>query len=136
MPARILVVDDDEVSLQFTSYVLKRSGHTVLQARHGAEGLATAGLEMPDIVLTDMQMAGMGGAELCRALRADERLAAIPLVAVTAYAMVGAEEEVLAHGFDGYIPKPFQLETFVREVETHLPPALRTLLQPVPSPEG
>jgi CheY-like chemotaxis protein len=126
VPARILVVDDTEISLQLSAYVLRRSGHAVLLARDGREALGVAASELPDIVLTDLQMGGMGGAQLCRELAVDPRLAGIPRVAVTAYAMVGAAEEVLAQGFHGYIPKPIEIDTFVGQVEEFLPDELRT----------
>jgi two-component system cell cycle response regulator DivK len=126
VPARILVVDDTEISLQLTSYVLRRSGHAVLLARDGHEALGLAASELPDLILTDLQMSGMGGTQLCRALTCDARLAGIPRVAVTAYAMVGTAEEVLAQGFHGYIPKPIEVDTFVRQIEEFLPAELRT----------
>src|SRR2546430_2714688 len=106
MPARILLVDDTEISLQLAVYVLKRAGHALLVASDGREALAIASAEVPDIILTDLQMGGMNGTQLCRALIENARLSAIPRIAVTAYALVGAPEEVLSQGFNGYIAKP------------------------------
>jgi two-component system, cell cycle response regulator DivK len=117
--ARILVVDDHEVVLQFTSYVLRHSGHTVLLARDGREGLAVAARELPDLILSDLWMGGMGGAELSRALAADSGLAGIPRVALT------GDPSAAAADFQGCIVKPIDRTTFVRQVEAFLPECLR-----------
>lgn len=66
--------------------------------------------ERPDLVICDVQLAGLDGYEIARQLRADEGLSGIPLVAVTAYAMVGDRDHLLAGGFDGYISKPIAFE--------------------------
>jgi len=121
MPARILLVDDTPVSLQLAAYILKRSGHVVLVARDGREALAVASAEVPDLILSDLHMAGMGGAQLCQALMADARLVAVPRIALTGHAHIGAAEEMLASGFHGYIAKPIDVGTFVQEVEGFLP---------------
>jgi CheY-like chemotaxis protein len=119
MAARILVVDDHEVVLQFTSYVLRHSGHTVLLARSGREGLAVAARERPDLILSDLRMGGMSGAELSRALAADSGVAGIPRVALT------GDPSAATADFQGCIVKPIDRTTFVQQVEAFLPDGLR-----------
>ncbi len=123
MGARVLVVDDQRENLELMMYLLQAFGHETFAAADGEEGVAAATELRPDIVVMDLQMPKMSGFEAAAVLKADPALRAIPLVAVTAYAMVGDREKVMAAGFDGYITKPIEPETFVREVEAHLAPA-------------
>ncbi len=122
MSARILYIEDNEQNLYLVSFMLRAAGHTVLQAMSGPEGIALARQEMPDLILLDIQLPGMDGHEIARHLRANPELKAIPIVAVTSYAMVGDKEAALAAGCDGYIEKPINPETFLGQVEAHLNP--------------
>ena len=79
-------------------------------------------MHRPDLILLDIQLPGMDGHEVARALRADQSFAHTPIVAVTSYAMVGDRERCLAAGCDGYIEKPINPDTFVAEIEAHLNP--------------
>jgi CheY-like chemotaxis protein len=119
--ARVLVVEDNPDNLDLMTYLLSAFGHEVLTARDGAEGVATVEREQPDLVVMDLQMPVMDGYEAAGVIKANPATAAIPLVAVTAYAMVGDRETVMAAGFDGYLTKPIDAETFVRDLERHLP---------------
>ncbi len=126
MGARVLVVDDQRENLELMTYLLQAFGHETFAAGDGAEGVAAAAELRPDVIVMDLQMPKMDGLEAAAVLKADPELRAIPLLAVTAYAMVGDREKVMAAGFDGYITKPIEPETFVRDVEAHLaaaPPA-------------
>jgi two-component system, cell cycle response regulator len=129
MNARILVVEDNEENLDLMTYLLKAFGHTVLTARDGGEGLEAARRELPDLILCDLQMPKVDGFEVIRKLRLDPRLAKHAVVAITAYAMRGDRDRVLAAGFDGYIAKPIVPEEFVGQVERFLRP------RDVPSPK-
>src|SRR5579864_295931 len=113
MPARILLIEDDEASLELLKYVLSAFGHTLFEARDGEQGLEAARRELPDLILTDLQMPKMDGYGVVRALRKDPRFQDRPIVAVTAFAMRDDREQVLASGFDGYISKPIVPEEFV-----------------------
>jgi CheY-like chemotaxis protein len=117
--ARILIIEDNPANLELMVYLLKAFGHVPVTARDGAEGLALAG-ERPDLILCDIQLPDVDGWELARRMRADPALAAVPLVAVTALAMVGDRDRVLQAGFDGYLSKPIEPETFVSSVESFL----------------
>lgn len=117
--ARILVVEDNATNLQLMLYVLKAFGHTTASAMDGLTGLETLGRERFDLVLCDVLMPGIDGFEFARRYKADGVNAA-PLVAVTALAMVGDKERLLAAGFDGYISKPIDPETFHANIEEYL----------------
>ena len=123
MCARILVIEDNPTNLELMDYLLKSSGHEVLAALDGAVGLALAQAKTPDLIICDIQLPEMDGFEVARRLKSDDRLRSIPLVAVTAYAMVGDRERMLAAGFDHYASKPIDPQVFVAQMEALLRPA-------------
>lgn len=120
--ALILVVEDNPVNLELMTYLLQAHGHRTLAAHDGIEGLAMARDARPDLVICDLQMPGLDGFGVAAALRADPVLGRLPLVAVTAAAMVGDRERALAAGFDAHIAKPIDAEAFVRQLEPYLRP--------------
>ena len=120
MGARILLVEDHTESLELMAYLLTAFGHAVFTARNGEAGLSLAERERPDLVLCDVNLPGIDGCEMARRFKADSVLRDTPLVAVTAFAMVGDRERILATGFDGYLPKPIEPEAFVSQVEAFL----------------
>ena len=119
MEMRILVIEDNPTNLDLMSYLLKAFGHTVLTAMDGELGLGTIRREAPDLVVCDVQIPKLSGYQVAQRLKNHPALRKIPLIAVTALAMVGDRDKLLAAGFDGYIPKPINPETFVPEVETY-----------------
>lgn len=121
--ARILLIEDNEINLELTSFLLQAAGHQILSAADGASGLALARRERPDLVLCDIQLPELDGHAVAAALRADPVLGGVPLVAVTAAAMVGDRERALAAGFDAHVSKPIDPRSFVGLVESFLPPA-------------
>jgi len=128
---RVLIIEDNPTNLQLMVYLLTSLGHRALEAHEGAEGIEIAQREKPDLILLDIHMPRMDGYEVARQLRAHPHCSQIPLVAVTALAMVGDRERILAAGFDGYIPKPLDPERFPGQVNAYLdvevranPPAL------------
>lgn len=125
MTTRILILEDNPANLELMRYLLGAFGYTALYARNGKDGLAMVQRERPDLILCDVQMPEMGGYEVVRQLKDTPELSAIPVIAVTAYAMVGDREKMLAAGFDGYISKPIMPETFIEEMEAFLPRELR-----------
>ena len=92
--------------------LLELHGFRPVEAESGEEGVAAARKEVPALVLMDIQLPGMDGETALRELRADPHTALIPVVAVTAYAMRGDEERLLAAGFDAYLAKPIDTRTF------------------------
>ncbi len=121
----ILVIEDHVDNLELMSYLLRAFGYSTVAAVDGITGLDMARSENMDLILCDIQLPGIDGLEVARRLKRDARLRPVPLVAITALAMVGDRERVLAAGFDGYIPKPISPETFVSSVEAFLKPGAR-----------
>jgi two-component system cell cycle response regulator len=122
MPIRILIIEDHFDNLELMAYLLKAFGYATLAARDGLEGLKLAERELPEVIICDIQLPGIDGFEVAKRLKNDARLREIPLVGITALAMVGDRDRVLQAGFDGYIPKPIAPETFVNDIEAFLKP--------------
>jgi two-component system cell cycle response regulator len=125
MPGRILIIEDHADNLELMNYLLKAFGHTTVAAGDGLCGLEMAQHGKADLIICDIQLPGIDGYEIAKRLKQDPQLRAIPLVGITALAMVGDRERVLAAGFDGYIAKPIMPETFVHDVESFLTPEQR-----------
>jgi two-component system cell cycle response regulator len=102
------------------AYLLNAFGHEAVEAHEGAEGIEKARREKPDLILLDIHMPRMDGYEVTRVLSADPQCSQIPIVAVTALAMVGDRERILASGFSGYIAKPLDPEAFSAQVQGFL----------------
>lgn len=117
---RILVIEDNPTNLELMTYLLTAFGHTVTTATNGEEGVDIALKSVPDLILCDLAMPVLDGFGVARRLKADRRLDGVPLIAVTASAMVGDRDKVINSGFDGYITKPITPETFVAEVASYL----------------
>jgi two-component system cell cycle response regulator DivK len=116
---RILVVEDNEKNMKLFRDVLGASGFRTLEATTGGEAVDMASEHTPDLVLMDIQLPDLGGVHALQRLRADERTAAIPVLAVTAQAMRGDRERFLAEGFDGYVSKPVNVRELVGIVRQH-----------------
>jgi CheY-like chemotaxis protein len=123
--ASILVVEDNDANIELTDFLLKASGYVPVLAQSGAEGVRLATELRPDLILMDIQMPGMDGYEATAAIKRQAELEACPVVAVTAFAMVGDQDRIMSRGFAGYISKPIEAETFVAQVEAYLPAPLR-----------
>jgi two-component system cell cycle response regulator len=130
MPAHILIVEDNPENLALMTYLLEAFGHTVLKAMDGEEGVQLAAREKPDLILCDLQLPKLDGFEVADRIRKSPQLSHIPLVAVTAYAMRGDHDRVLAAGFKGYISKPIVPEEFVSQAEEFLRADLHSGTQP------
>jgi CheY-like chemotaxis protein len=127
MTTRILIVEDNQTNFALMEYLLHAFGYEVLAARDGEQGISVAKRDLPDLILMDLQLPGISGFEAAARIRDASRHARVPIIAVTAFAMVGDRERVLAEGFDGYISKPITPETFVSEIEAYLPPERRAV---------
>ena len=117
---RILVVEDNPMNLELVRDILTAEGYEVLEAADGATGVAIATLERPALILMDLQLPRLDGLEAARLIRADPRLAGIPIVAVTAHAMKGDDEKARAAGCDGFVTKPIQVREFAATVAAFL----------------
>jgi CheY-like chemotaxis protein len=118
--ATLLLIEDNVQNRYLATFLLEHHGHRVLQAEDGLVGLDMAARLRPDLILLDIQLPGMDGHAVMRTLKSDPRLRAIPIVAVTSYAMAGDREKCLEAGAEGYIEKPIDADTFVAHVERYL----------------
>jgi CheY-like chemotaxis protein len=116
----ILVIEDNEDNIRLVDYVLRAHGYEPRLATSGADGVRLALERTPDLILLDIRMPRVDGYEVVAQLR-QAGMEGARIVAVTASAMVGDREKIAAAGFDGYIQKPIDPETFVAEVEKFLP---------------
>jgi len=118
--ARVLVIEDNPDNLELMTYLLNVFGHLTLTAEDGESGIALIARERPDLVVCDIHLPKADGYEVARRTKADPALSAIPVVAVTALAMVGDRDRVLSAGFDGYLTKPIEPQSFVADLEGYL----------------
>jgi len=116
---QVLVVEDNEKNMKLFRDVLQASGYRPLEATNAERALEVAVAHEPSLVLMDIQLPGIDGVAALGRLRADERTASIPVVALTAQAMQGDRERFLDAGFDGYISKPVNVLEFVETVKEH-----------------
>jgi two-component system cell cycle response regulator DivK len=117
--ARILVVEDNEKNMKLFRDVLQAAGYRTLEATTGGEAVALAADHAPDLVLMDIQLPDIDGVEALGRLRANERTASVPVLALTAQAMEGDRERFLAAGFDGYLSKPVNVTDLVANVKRY-----------------
>jgi CheY-like chemotaxis protein/anti-sigma regulatory factor (Ser/Thr protein kinase) len=117
---RVLVVEDNPSNLDLARMVLEGNGFAVDTASNGTEGLEKARHLQPDLILMDMQLPGVDGLAVTRQLKSDPATANIKVVALTANALKGSEEQALAAGCSGYIAKPIELKKFMLQVTNFL----------------
>lgn len=115
---RILLVEDHEEIWDFLSRRLKRRGYDVVLATDGQAGVDASKRERPDIVLLDMNLPIMDGWTAAATIKADAATAHMPIIALTAHAMAGDREKVIAAGCDDYHPKPIDFERLLQQIET------------------
>ena len=123
--ARILMIEDTAHNLELMTYLLAAAGHRVMSATTGTEGIELALEQVPDLIVLDLQLPDAAGYDVLSRLRSEAATRAVPMVAVTANAMVGDRDAALSAGFDGYLPKPIEPRTFCRDIDGFLPTELR-----------
>lgn len=121
----MLVIEDNEPNLELMTYLLRAFGYATEVARDGAAGLARIREGGLDLVVCDVQLPVLDGITLVAAARETEPGARLPVLAVTAFARSGDRERLLAAGFDGYVSKPIDPETFVDRLAEFLPEGKR-----------
>lgn len=114
--AKILVIEDSPTNMKLVRLLLEGSGHTVLAAEDANTGIALAQREQPDLILIDIQLPGMDGLTATGLMKHDPATRHIPIAALTALAMKGDEERILAAGCDAYIAKPIHSMAFLERV--------------------
>jgi CheY-like chemotaxis protein len=113
----ILVADDDALSRELIRELLEPSCHLILEAQNGREAVQLIRSREPDLVFLDLQMPLQDGFSVIRELRNDHRFRNLPVIAITASAMMGDRERALSAGFDSYIAKPIDLWAIEAQVE-------------------
>jgi CheY-like chemotaxis protein len=125
MPAlenkRILIVEDTLENMRLFRALLHLEGALVMEADNARAGILSAQEHRPDLILMDIHLPGMDGLEATRLLRADDKTAAIPILAITASVMAGDLAEIERAGCDGCISKPIEPSLFADEIAKHLP---------------
>ena len=116
----ILIVDDNAKNLKLARDVLRFAGYQTLEATSGEEAIAIASEHLPGVILMDIRLPGIDGTAALERLKAEARTAAIPVVALTSFAMKGDRERFLAAGFDGYLEKPISVKEFPEQVRRYL----------------
>lgn len=120
--AKLLLVEDNEMNRDMLSRRLVRKGYEVVCAVDGAQGVAMASSESPDLILMDMSLPVLDGWEATRRIKADEATRALPIIALTAHAMEGDDQKAREAGCDDYDTKPVDLPRLLGKIEALLNP--------------
>jgi two-component system cell cycle response regulator DivK len=115
----VLIIEDNERNLKLARDLLQVHGFRTIEATDATSGIALAMRSKPDVILMDIQLPDIDGVTALQRLRADARTAAIPVIALTAYAVAGDRRRFLNVGFDDYIPKPLDVSKFPDQVGMH-----------------
>ena len=121
MKKRILVIEDQEDNRQIVRDLMTASGYELIEATTGEDGIAMAGREKPDLILMDIQLPGIDGYEVTRRIKANPQLNAIPIIAVTSYALSGDDKKAFAAGCDAYVTKPYSPRLLLAKIREYLP---------------
>ncbi len=120
MVKTILIVEDNELNMKLFNDLLQARGYETLQSVDGVNTMQLAREHRPDLIIMDIQLPEVSGIEHIRMLKADDDLKDIPVLAVTAFAMKGDEEEIFEAGCDGYITKPVSVVLFLETIAKHI----------------
>jgi two-component system cell cycle response regulator DivK len=120
MTKRILMVEDTEDNRQILRDLFAATDYELIEATDGAQGVATALSEKPDLILMDIQLPEVSGLEVTKWIKEDDNLKSIPIIAVTAFAMKGDEEKIREGGCEAYIAKPISVVQFLETVDRFL----------------
>lgn len=120
MTIKVLVVEDNPANMKLAKLLLDKAGLTVLQTGNATDAIAMAREHLPDLILMDIQLPGMDGLTATTLLKQDPVTRNCKIIALTAFAMKGDEEKMIAAGCDGYIAKPFSYKDFLAAVDAAL----------------
>ena len=120
MSSRIIYVEDNPQNMRLVRKILAHAGYDVLEAIDGLTGLDMIELERPDLILLDINLPDIDGQEVARRLKDSSDLCEIPIIALTANAMVGDRERLLESGCDDYLPKPVSRKELLTMVGSYL----------------
>ena len=114
---KVLVVEDDKNNMRLIVKLLESAGYETIKAETGEKGVRLAVEEKPDLILMDIKLPGIDGVEATKQIRASEANGRILIIAVTSYAMAGDREKLMQVGINGYIEKPLDPYTVIKEIE-------------------
>lgn len=120
MAKTVLIVEDNELNMKLFNDLLEAHGYRTLQTRNGLDAIEIARSHRPDLILMDIQLPEVSGLEVTKWLKEDDELRAIPVIAVTAFAMKGDEERIRQGGCEAYISKPISVAKFLETVRSYL----------------
>lgn len=120
MTKKVLIVEDNELNMKLFKDLLEAHGISTVQTREGRNAVDFIRAEMPDLIIMDIQLPEISGLEITKIVKADAQLKAIPIVAVTAFAMKGDEQKIREGGCEDYISKPISVIKFIEVVKKHL----------------
>ena len=119
----ILYVEDNEMNRQIVRDLLKRTTYRLIEAHDGEAGVAMALAERPDLILMDIQLPKISGIEATRRLRAEQAIAATPIIAITSFALSGDDQKAKAAGATAYLAKPYSPRDLLDLIRRTLPEA-------------
>jgi two-component system cell cycle response regulator DivK len=117
---RILHIEDNASNRKAVRHILRRTNYELVEAVSGEDGLARAQAELPDLILLDIQLPKLSGYDVAKELRSNDRTRAIPIIAVTSYALSGDEPRAFESGCDDYISKPYRPSILLEHLDKHL----------------
>lgn len=120
MPKRVMIVEDNELNMKLFNDLLEANGYETIKTRNGLEALDLAREHRPDLILMDIQLPEVSGLEITKWIKEDDELHAIPVIAVTAFAMKGDEERIRQGGCEAYISKPISVSKFVETIKSYI----------------
>ncbi len=120
MKKKVLIVEDNELNMKLFEDLLGAHGYDTIKTRDGGQVLDIARSQRPDLIIMDIQLPEVSGLEVTQWLKADNDLRAIPVIAVTAFAMKGDEEKIRQGGCEDYVSKPISIIDFIQVVQKHL----------------
>lgn len=117
---KIMVVEDNPMNKVLMKEVLTVNGYDVTEADTGSDAIKKVASEKPDLILMDLNLPEMDGITATKLLKTNNACKDVLVIAITASAMKGEEEKILAEGFDGYISKPIKIKKFVKDVAAYI----------------
>jgi len=120
MAKTVLVVEDNELNMKLFHDLLEAIGYDIVETRNGLEAIDLARKHKPDLILMDIQLPEVSGLEVTKWIKEDDELRAIPVIAVTAFAMKGDEERIRQGGCQAYISKPISVPKFIETIKSYL----------------
>lgn len=116
----VLIVEDNELNMKLFEDLLEAHGYETVQTNDGRKVMDMAREHMPDLIIMDIQLPEISGLDVTEMLKKDDALKAIPVIAVTAFAMKGDEEKIRQRGCEDYIAKPISVTEFINVIKKHL----------------